>query len=75
MYTKENDNSKSLNNIISYLMNLIYNKIFPITQNEDDLKFEEICKNLNNININNFYIIKKIHLKLNIFLLSKNIIY
>ena len=53
MYTKENDNSKSLNNIISYLMNLIYNKIFPITQNEDDLKFEEICKNLNNININN----------------------
>ena len=53
MYTKENDNSKSLNNIISYLMNLIYNKIFPITQSEDDLKFEEICKNLNNININN----------------------
>ena len=46
MYTKENDNSKSLNNIISYLMNLIYNKIFPITQNEDDLKFEEICKNI-----------------------------
>ena len=52
-YTKENDNSKSLNNIISYLMSLIYNKIFPCNQSEDDLKFEEICKNLNNININN----------------------
>ena len=32
MYTKENDNSKSLNNIISYLMTLIYDKIFPCIQ-------------------------------------------
>ena len=53
IYTKENDNSKSLNNIISYLMTLIYDKIFPCIQSEEDLKFEEICKNLNNININN----------------------
>ena len=52
LFIKENDNSKSLNNIISYLMNLIYNKIFPEEETEEDKKFEENCQKNSGIKLN-----------------------